>query len=155
MSENIVSLKSKYVLAGKEYSHEELALLAVGCSLEKKASQPVIMDLRHLESFVEMFLILSAANGRQVYALAQEIKVFFKKAFGLSPLTIDGLESCHWVLIDYGFLFIHIFQEPTRQMYQLEKLWSKARMLDVSEDQCALKYQEALKLSASDEDQSA
>lgn len=136
--------EKKYVISGKEYSNEEIALLAIGCAIDKKATRPVIMDLRHLDAFSELFAIVSAANSRQVYAIAQEVKVFFKKAFGLQPLSIDGLESSNWVLIDYGFLFIHIFLEPTRDMYQLEKLWGKSRIIDMTEDQCSKMYHDVL-----------
>lgn len=148
--------EKKYVLSGREFSNEDLALLSVASALEKKATRPVIMDLRHLDAFSEFFAIVSAANARQAYAIAQEIKVFFKKAFGLHPLSIDGLETCNWVLIDYGFLFVHIFQEPTREMYQLEKLWGKSRSLAFTEEQCAKLHQEVLSLiphESSDENQ--
>ncbi len=60
--------------------------------------------------------------------------MFFKTAFGLNPVSVDGMETCTWVLIDYGFMFVHIFQEPTRDLYQLEQLWSKARNLPASEE---------------------
>lgn len=128
-----------------QHSPETMALLAIGCAMEKKASRPVVMDLRHLGSFFDFFAIVSASNSRQVYAIAQEIKVFFKKAFGLYPVSIDGLESSNWVLMDYGFLFVHIFVEPTREMYQLEKLWNKARMVEFTEDQCLEMYRDVMK----------
>lgn len=135
----------QYRLGEKEYSHEELALLAVAVACEKKSHRPVILDLRNLSSaFTEIFAIVSAGNNRQVYAVAEEIRMFFKNAFGLNPVATDGLETCTWVLIDYGFMFIHIFQEPTRDLYQLEQLWSKARHIPSSEDIFQPLYQQAL-----------
>lgn len=137
--------KKNKITLDQEHSPEKMALLAIGCAMEKKASRPVVMDLRHLGSFFDFFAIVSASNSRQVYAIAQEIKVFFKKSFGLYPVSVDGLESSNWVLMDYGFLFVHIFVEPTREMYQLEKLWSKARMVEFTEDQCLEMYRDVLK----------
>lgn len=90
---------------------------------------------------------MSAANSRQVYAIADSIKQFFKHSLGLPPISVDGLESSTWVLIDYGFLFIHVFQEPTREMYQLEQLWNKAHSINVNEEEVQTLYQDIVKIS--------
>lgn len=125
----------KNELGGHHYTKEELALLAVAVAREKKAVRPVILDLRNLShAFTEIFVIVSAANNRQVYAIAEEVRLFFKNTFGLLPVAVDGLETCTWVLLDFGFMFVHIFQESTRDMYQLEQLWSKARNISASEE---------------------
>jgi ribosome-associated protein len=68
---------------------------------------------------------------------------------GVSPVSVDGLESCTWVLIDYGFLFIHVFQEPTRELYQLEQLWSKAHIIPLAEDKCQALYNEVVEINTS------
>ncbi len=136
---------TKYKIGDREYSHEELALLSVAIACEKKSVRPVILDLRNIgHAFTEIFTIVSAANNRQVSAIAEEIRMFFKSAFGLIPVGIDGMETCTWVLIDYGFMFIHIFQEPTRDLYQLENLWSKARSISANEEDFIYLYKETL-----------
>ena len=114
-------------------SHEEFALLAVGVAIERKAYAPVLLDLKNQESFTEYFAILSASNSRQVAAVADGIRKFFKENFGLRPISVDGMESLNWVLLDYGFVFIHIFQNETRDIYRLEEMWSKARLIPVDE----------------------
>lgn len=111
------------------HSNEEVALLAARLALEKKATNPVVLDLRNVGAFSEFFTIVSVANSRQAVAVAEDVVSFFKSQMGLRPVAVDGIETGTWVLIDYGFLFIHIFQEDVRQKYQLEQLWSKARML--------------------------
>jgi ribosome-associated protein len=63
------------------------------------------------------------------------------------PVSVDGLESCTWVLIDFGFLFVHVFQEPTRELYQLEQLWSKAHLIPVEEEKYQALYKEVLELT--------
>ncbi len=114
-------------------SHEEFAALAVGVGIEKKAYAPVLLDLRNQDSFTEYFAILSANNPRQVASIAEGIKLFFKTNFGLRPVTVDGMESLDWVLLDYGFLFVHVFQKETRERYKLEEMWSKARLVPSEE----------------------
>ena len=116
------------------YTHEELALLSVGLCLEKKAVRPVVLDLSELGAFTNYFAIVSAANSRQVYAIAEDVRVFFREHFNLTPMSVDGLDSGTWALLDFGFMFVHVFQEPTREVYQLEKLWSKGRLIDVTHE---------------------
>ncbi len=142
-------INTTFTVGEKTLSREDIALLAVAIATEKKAVRPVVMDLKNLGAFTELFTIVSASNPRQVYAVAEGIRQFFKNDLGLLPISVDGLESCTWVLIDYGFLFIHIFQEPTRELYQLEQLWSKAHLISVEEEKCQSLYKEVSELSAS------
>ncbi len=122
--------EKKYILEGQEYSHEDLAILSVARACEKKANKPLIMDLRHLNgAFTEYFVIMSVENARQAYAIADDVRLYFKNVFDLRPVAMDGLETCTWILLDFGFMFVHVFQEPTRSLYQLEQLWGKARQV--------------------------
>lgn len=116
------------------YTPEDFVKLAAAAALDKKATRPVILDLRHQGAFTEFFLVVSAANARQASAIANGIRVFFKETFGLRPVSSDGFEGLTWVLLDYGSFFIHVFQEPTRELYQIEQLWNKARIVPLSED---------------------
>ncbi|APJ02783.1 ribosome silencing factor [Silvanigrella aquatica] len=141
---NANTMKTTITVGDKELSHEDLAMLAIAVALDKKAVRPTAMDLRSVGAFTELFSIVSASNPRQVYAVAEAIRQFFKSRLGIMPVSVDGLESCTWVLIDYGFLFVHVFQEPTRELYQLEQLWSKAHIIPVSEEKCQELYQEVV-----------
>ena len=114
---------------------EELVKLALAIGLEKKATRPLAIDLRNQGAFTEYFAILSATNARQVAAVAEEIRLFFRDELGLLPVAVDGREQRTWILLDYGFLFVHVFQEPTRELYALEKLWSKGRYITPSDQE--------------------
>jgi ribosome-associated protein len=114
-----------------------LPRLAIAVALDKKAVRPVLLDLRQQTSLTEYFAIVSASNSRQVYAIADSVQKFLKETFHLNPLSTDGFETCHWILLDYGFFYFHVFQESTRSVYQLEQLWSKGRYEEVTEDECA------------------
>ncbi|MEN9809454.1 MAG: hypothetical protein RLZZ488_1021 [Pseudomonadota bacterium] len=116
---------------------EELVNLALAIGLEKKATRPLAIDLRSQGAFTEYFAILSATNARQVAAVAEDIRLFFRDELGLQPVAVDGREQRTWILLDYGFLFVHVFQEPTRELYSLEKLWSKGRYLTPTEQELA------------------
>lgn len=116
---------------------EELVSLALALGVEKKATRPLAIDLRNQGAFTEYFAILSATNARQVAAVAEEIRVFFRDQLGVQPVAIDGREQRTWILLDYGFLFVHVFQEPTRELYSLEKLWSKGRYMTPGDQELA------------------
>ena len=128
--------KNEVIKAGERIlEREELVKLALAIGLEKKATRPLAIDLRSQGAFTEYFAILSAANGRQVAAVAEEIRIFFRDQLGLQPVSIDGREARTWILLDYGFLFVHVFQEPTRELYALEQLWSKGRYMTPTEQE--------------------
>ena len=118
---------------GRTLTSEELAKLAIAIAMEKKAYAPTLIDLRDQDAFTEFFGIVTASNHRQVAAITEDIKLFFKNKLGVLPVTIDGVDSSTWVLMDYGHFFIHVFVEETRQRYQLEQLWSKGLFLELSE----------------------
>ncbi|MBX9703797.1 MAG: ribosome silencing factor [Silvanigrellaceae bacterium] len=135
LSEHSSTSASGIEIDGRYFTHEEIVKVSLAVALEKKATRPTLLDLRSQGGFTEYFALVSAANPRQVYAIAEEVRTYMKKHLGLSPVSVDGLESNTWVLVDFGFFFLHIFQEPTRELYQLEQLWSKARLLSVTEEE--------------------
>jgi ribosome-associated protein len=98
----------------------------VKSALGKKARNPVLLDVRHLTSLADAFLICHGTSNRQVSAIAEHIQRDLKKQ-GIKALSVDGLKEGHWVLMDYGHVVIHVFFESTRSFYDLEGLWSDAR----------------------------
>jgi ribosome-associated protein len=100
----------------------------VKSALGKKARNPVLLDVSHLTSLADAFLICHGTSNRQVSAIAEHIQRDLKKK-GIKALSVDGLKEGHWVLMDYGHVVVHIFYESTRSFYNLEGLWSDARRI--------------------------
>ena len=100
----------------------------VKSALGKKARNPVLLDVGHLTSLADAFLICHGTSNRQVSAIAEHIQRDLKKQ-GIKALSVDGLKEGHWVLMDYGHVVIHVFFESTRSFYNLEGLWSDARRI--------------------------
>jgi ribosome-associated protein len=100
----------------------------VKSALGRKARSPVLLDVRHLTSLADAFLICHGTSNRQVSAIAEHIQRDLKKQ-GIKALSIDGIKEGHWVLMDYGHVVIHVFYESTRNFYNLEGLWSDARRI--------------------------
>jgi ribosome-associated protein len=64
-----------------------------------------------------------------VKAITEQIQEIFE-GIKIKPLGIEGLSYSHWVLLDYGDVIIHIFEEETRSFYELEKLWIDAKKIE-------------------------
>ena len=113
---------------------DENLQLAIMCAAEKKAEKMVALDLRPIASFTEFFVICSAANQRQVQAIADEISEQLKKQQKQSPVRIEGYSGAEWVLLDYGDFVFHIFDKDARDFYNLERLWRDAAKVAIPEN---------------------
>jgi ribosome-associated protein len=99
--------------------------LFVTAVLGKKALDIVVLDVSGLTSLADTFIICSGRSNRQVTAIADYIRTDLKKQ-GVAPLSVEGLQEGHWVLMDYGDIVIHVFYDDVRRFYDLEGLWSDA-----------------------------
>jgi ribosome-associated protein len=103
------------------------ALRAAG---EKKAVEPLVLDLRELASFTDYFLIASGTNARQVQAIADEVVERLKRE-GTRAERVEGYRTAEWVLLDYGDFIFHIFEDKARRFYDLERLWRDAARVEL------------------------
>jgi ribosome-associated protein len=108
--------------------------LAIQCASDKKAFNMVALDLREIASFTEFFVIASGSNQRQVQAIADEINEQLKKQLNTRPNRIEGYNAAEWVLLDYGDFIVHVFNEESREFYDLERLWRDARKVQIPQD---------------------
>lgn len=122
----------------KEPDSRQRALLCLNASLEKKASDVVLLNVKEISAFADYFIICSGASDRQVRAIAEAIRENLKKAHIL-PLGVEGEAAGQWILMDYADVIIHIFLDSVRTFYDLERLWSEAPRMAVPDDTLALK----------------
>ena len=108
-----------------------LARRAAEACLEKKATDPVVLDLRELEAVSDFFVVVSAASEVQVKAIADHVEERLREERGARPWHVEGREGRRWVLLDYVDLVVHVFHEKTREYYLLERLWGDARSVDL------------------------
>jgi ribosome-associated protein len=113
---------------------DENVKLALHSASEKKAFNLVALDLREIASFTEFFIIASGANQRQVQAIADEIEEQLKSQLKSRPVRTEGYSSADWVLMDYGDFIVHIFEQKSREFYDLERLWRDAKKVELPEE---------------------
>lgn len=102
---------------------------AVVAAEEKLALDTVVLDLRELVDSFDALVVTSGRNDRQVRAIAEEIERLVELALLVKPIRVEGLFEAEWVALDYGDVIVHVFDETTREYYDLEHLWSAAPAL--------------------------
>lgn len=105
--------------------------LAMAAALDKKAVDPLILDLRKASAFTDYFLLCTGRTARQVQAIADGIEEALRKQ-GLRPSLVEGRQHAEWVLLDYFDFVVHVFTPSTRTFYDLERLWGDAERIEVS-----------------------
>ncbi len=107
-------------------------LVAVEAALEKKAYDLVVVQVEHLKSIADYFLIATGRSDVQVQAIVRGIEERMDRE-NEHPISIEGFNHAHWVVMDYDDLVVHVFFEPTRDFYRLERTWSDAHQIVLPE----------------------
>ncbi len=105
---------------------DERVLIALHAASEKKAIDPVVLDLRDIASFTDYFVIFGGANERQVQAISDEVYEQLKKA-GSAAARVEGYKTAEWILLDFGDFVVHVFEQKARKFYDLERLWRESK----------------------------
>jgi ribosome-associated protein len=103
-----------------------LADLLVAVAEDKKAWDPVVIDVHDMTTVAEYFVICEGDTDRQVRAIADAM-VERAREDGIRPLRVDGYEDASWVLLDFDAVLAHVFLPGERAYYDLESLWSAAQ----------------------------
>jgi len=100
---------------------------------EKKAVEPVVIDLRGFVSYTDYFVICSGATARQVAAIVDSVKEGLSDDYGVKPVRSEGKgqAAAEWALLDYADLILHVFTAEKRDYYRLEKLWGDAPRVEL------------------------
>lgn len=89
---------------------------------DMKGRDTVVLDVRKLSSITDCMIICSGNSNRHVRSIADHVAEEARHA-GVMPLGIEGADVGEWVLVDLGEVIVHVMQDDTRSLYQLEKLW--------------------------------
>jgi ribosome-associated protein len=111
-------------------SSQEKAFLFARVLLDRKAMDLVILEVKNLSSFTDYFLICSGRSDRQVQAIASHLEEKLGLE-GIHPLGVEGKREGRWILMDYGEVIVHVFYQPVREFYDLERLWSEAPRVEL------------------------
>jgi len=101
-------------------------------ALDRKALDLEILDVGALVYYTDYFVICTGTSTQHVDAIADNVEKEFAR-LGHRPAGIEGRGNALWILMDFGDVVVHVFEQETRQYYQLEKLWLDAPRVESPE----------------------
>ncbi|WP_101773204.1 ribosome silencing factor [Peptostreptococcus faecalis] len=111
---------------------EEMVKVVYEAIEDKLGRDTSILNVGEVSSICDYFIITSAASPRQVKAIADSVEEAMTEV-GIEPRGKEGRETQNWILLDYGDIMVHVFDEENRVFYNLEKLWKDAPNIDIDE----------------------
>ena len=108
-------------------------LEAIRAARSKKGRDVKVLDLRQVTSFTDYFVVISGSSTRQIKAIVDVIRDKLRSE-GVRITHIEGEAEAEWVLIDCSDFVVHIFSDEKRDVYDLERLWSDAAVVEVPEE---------------------
>jgi ribosome-associated protein len=106
------------------------ALACVSAAVERRAANPVVLDVRKLSGVTDYYVIVSGSSDRRVQAIAEGVLEALG-ARGKRPLGVEGVAEGRWALLDFGDIVVHVFYEELRAYYDLESLWFDAPRVEL------------------------
>lgn len=99
---------------------------------DRKGRKITHVDLSDIESAAaQNFVICEGSSTMQVLAIADSVREYLHKNAGIKPYNYDGYQNSQWIVIDYGHTLVHVFLPDVRQHYNLEELWSDAKINEI------------------------
>lgn len=103
--------------------------MVVKAAEDKKAMNVIVLDLQNISLVADYYVICHGNSDVQVQAITTEIRKQAQER-GIPVRGIEGFDSARWVLIDLGDVVIHVFHRDEREYYNIERLWSDAKVVE-------------------------
>jgi ribosome-associated protein len=110
-------------------SPEQVMNMAVDAVEDKKAMNVITLNLQGISTIADYFVICHGNSETQVQAISTEVKKQADK-LGIPVKGLEGFDSARWVLIDMGDVLVHVFHRDEREYYNIERLWSDAKVVE-------------------------
>ncbi len=107
---------------------ENMFKMAIKAIEDKKGTDITTIEFKEQGSIADAFIIATGNNDRQTKAIAENVELELGKA-GETVLRHEGYQLGKWIVLDYGFLMVHIFTPQEREYYDIERLWQESKKL--------------------------
>ncbi len=104
----------------------QLARAAARTAALNRGQDIVVLDTRKQTALFDYFVIATGTSRRQLHAMSEEIDHMLEDDLHDHRMGIEGYDESRWIVLDYGSVVIHLFDEETRGYYRLEDLWADA-----------------------------
>ncbi len=115
----------------KNICENEAVNIAYSALDDKKGIDIKVINIENISVIADYFIITSGTNVNQVKALADNVQEELSKA-GFDYKQIEGYNTANWILMDYGNIIIHIFNQDDRLFYDLERIWRDGKYIETN-----------------------
>ena len=113
-------------------TEKQMAQLVCRALDGKKGRDIKVIDIHDVSVIADYFVIASGSNQNQVQAMVDNVEEQLGRA-GFEPKQVEGVRNSSWILMDYGDVIVHVFDEENRLFYDLERIWRDGKTLDMEE----------------------
>ena len=117
---------------GTELS-KKLAAAAAEVALDNNGQDVVVLDVCAQSAEFDYFVLATGSSRRQLHAISEQIDDRLEKDLGDRRMGIEGYDESRWIVLDYGSVIVHLFDDETREYYDLESLWADGTEVPLSE----------------------
>jgi len=111
----------------------KLATEAARVALDNNGKNVVVMDISGQSAEFDFFVLATGTSRRQLHAISEQTDDALEKGLGERRAGIEGYQESNWIVLDYGNIVIHLFDEETREYYDLESLWADGKRVPLEE----------------------
>jgi ribosome-associated protein len=109
----------------------QLALAAADVAAENRGQDILVLDMRKQTALFDYFVIATGSSRRQIHAMSEEIDHKLEDDLHDKRMSVEGYDESKWIVLDYGSIVVHLFDEETRQFYSLENLWADSQKVSL------------------------
>ena len=109
-----------------------MAQIACKAIDDKKGQDIKVIDIHNVSVIADYFVIASGTNSNQVQEIVDNVEEQLGRA-GFEAKQIEGNRNSSWILMDYGDVIVHVFDEENRLFYDLERIWRDGKVLEMDE----------------------
>jgi ribosome-associated protein len=109
----------------------QLALAAARAAADNNGQDIKVLDMRQITPVFDYFVIITGNSRRQLHAISDEVERTLEQELKDKRMGQEGYNDSKWILLDYGNVVVHMFDEETRAFYALEDFWSEATEVEL------------------------
>lgn len=130
----LVNIRNNVKALSKNKSDNKLLQSIVLGLQDRKGLDIAVLDLTKItDASFDYFVIAHGTSKVQTGALAESVLEKVRDVVEIKPFHKEGFMNAEWILLDYGHILVHVFQEDTRHFYNLEQLWADAKTQIINE----------------------
>ncbi len=111
---------------------KKMAAMAVDALEDRKGEDVRVIDISEISTLADFFIIAGGSNINQVQAMADAVQEKLGRE-GYMTKNVEGYDSGNWILLDFGDIIVHVFDNENRLFYDLERIWRDGKSIDKKE----------------------